>query len=75
MEPSSCVSGLSLLLESDIYVNILNDVTMEVPLHFVTNASNSSHRGACICLEQTTWRKWIIVTGSLCCAVYEKIIR
>jgi hypothetical protein len=45
---------------SDIYVNTLNDVTVEVPHHFVTNASSLSHRGTCICLEQTMWRKWII---------------
>jgi len=46
---------------------------MEVPLHFVTNASSSSHRGACSCLERTMWRKWIILMGSLRCAVYEKM--
>ena len=75
MEPCSCVSGFSILLESDIYVNMLNDVTIEVPLHFVTNASSSTHRGACICLERTVWTKWIILTGSLCCVVYKKMIR
>jgi hypothetical protein len=34
MEPCSCVSGLSILLESDVCVNTPSDVTTEVPLHF-----------------------------------------
>lgn len=60
------------LLGSDIYINTLNHVAMGVPLHFVTNARSSSHRGTCICLEQTIWR-WII--SHRICAVCEKMIR
>jgi sporulation protein YlmC with PRC-barrel domain len=41
MEPCSCVYGLYVLLESDMYVGTLNDVTIEVPLHFVTNDISS----------------------------------